>query len=83
MNNSSIHQDPLDVISRQTENHQQIKQSPYILKPNQKVYLYIDLIQPPKSRKLPIKYYPKQPKQPFPITRDDLLVQRELASFRY
>ena len=43
----------------------------------------IDLIQPPRRRKLPIKYYPQQPKQPFPITREDLLVQRELASFRY
>ena len=43
----------------------------------------IDLIQPPKPRKLPIQYYPKQPKVPFPITREDLLVQRELGSFRY
>lgn len=42
----------------------------------------IDLIQPPKLRKLPINFRPKQPKQPFPITREDLLVQRELAAFR-
>lgn len=42
MNNSSIHQDHLDVTSRQSENHQQKKQSSYILKPNQKVYLYGD-----------------------------------------
>jgi hypothetical protein len=43
----------------------------------------IDLIQAPKPRKLPIQFRPKQPKQPFPITREDLLIQRELASFRY
>ena len=42
MNNPILHQSEIDVISRQTENHQQIEQSPYILKPNQKVYLYGD-----------------------------------------
>ena len=43
----------------------------------------IDLIQPPKPRKLPIHFRPQQPKQPFPITREDLSMQRKLAGFRY
>ena len=42
MNNPSIHQSERDVISKQTNFHQQKKQSSYILKPNQKVYLYND-----------------------------------------
>ena len=37
-----LHQSQTDVISRQTENHQPIKRAQYVLKPNQKVYLYGD-----------------------------------------
>ena len=42
MNNHILHQSEVNVISKQTKNHQQKKQSSYILKPNQKVYLYND-----------------------------------------
>ena len=41
MNKPIIHQSEIDVIAKKTK-HQQIKQSSYILKPNQKVYLYGD-----------------------------------------
>ena len=43
----------------------------------------LDKIKPPRQRELPATYYPRMPKQPFPITREDLLKERELKALRF
>ncbi|ELS04844.1 hypothetical protein Xen7305DRAFT_00045800 [Xenococcus sp. PCC 7305] len=42
----------------------------------------LDQIKLPCRKKVP-NHFAKMPKQPFPITREDMLVQRELLSLRY
>ena len=43
----------------------------------------LEKIKPPRQRELPPTYYPRMPKPPFPITRLDLLKERELKALRY